>query len=72
MDDKIKVIVNGEKGSLLIGEQNGVLGQVSSPSGSGRREMVSRHVIVSILHQFFHIIRVLKLLNLIMITLLHA
>ncbi|KAJ8625483.1 hypothetical protein MRB53_034013 [Persea americana] len=42
MDDKIKVIVNGEKGSLLIGEQNGVLGQVSSPSGSGRREMVSR------------------------------
>ncbi|RWR92802.1 GDP-mannose transporter GONST1 isoform X1 [Cinnamomum micranthum f. kanehirae] len=42
MDDKIKVTVNGEKGSLLIREQNGVLGQVSSPSSSGRREMVSR------------------------------
>lgn len=45
MDVTSKVALNGERSNLLINEQNGVVGQVSSPSSSGRREIVSRHVL---------------------------
>ncbi|XXG39362.1 hypothetical protein AAC387_Pa01g0341 [Persea americana] len=34
-----------ERSNLLINEQNGVVGQVSSPSSSGRREIVSRSLL---------------------------
>ncbi|XP_058089764.1 GDP-mannose transporter GONST1 [Magnolia sinica] len=40
MEDTGKVAVNGERGSLMAHEQNGVL--VSSPLSGGRREIASR------------------------------
>ncbi|KAJ8647323.1 hypothetical protein MRB53_000346 [Persea americana] len=45
MDVTSKVALNSERSNLLINEQNGVVGQVSSPSSSGRREIVSRSLL---------------------------
>lgn len=42
MEDITKVALNGERNSFVVREQNGVLGQVSSPSSGGRRDVVSR------------------------------
>ncbi|KAK1299773.1 GDP-mannose transporter GONST1 [Acorus calamus] len=40
--DTNKKAISGDKGSLTNRDQNGVLGQVSSPTSSGRRDMFSR------------------------------
>ena len=43
-EDASDSISNGERSSLLSREQNGGVGSVPSPVGSGKREIFIRHV----------------------------